>query len=176
MTGKTHALAGAFVALALHGSGAEVVMATFGGLLPDIDTAQSIVGKHAKTFAKLLPHRGPTHSVLMLVFATFVNPWLGLGVLTHIVLDMMTAKGLKLFWPWDKKFRFPLAKKNVNQGTFEQVLQLAMLIASVVICIRSMSGFFSFDLLDEMDWFTSWYDTARDYAVARADDFIRIFS
>lgn len=171
MTGKTHALAGACVALALHGTGAEVVMATFGGLLPDIDTAQSIVGKHAKTFAKLLPHRGPTHSVLMLVLCTFVNPWLGLGVLTHIILDMMTAKGLKLFWPWDKKFRFPLAKKNTNQGTFEQVLQLAMLIASVVICIKSMSGFFSFDLLDELNWFTRWYHGAADFIAEHITNF-----
>lgn len=165
MTGKTHALAGACVALALHGTGAEVVMATFGGLLPDVDTAQSMVGKHAKTFAKLLPHRGPTHSILMLVLSTFVNPWLGLGVLTHIVLDMMTAKGLKLFWPWDKKFRFPLAKKNTNQGIFEQLLQIAMLIASVVICIRSMNGFFSFDLLEQLDWFTRWFYRLKDFVM-----------
>ncbi len=163
MTGKTHALAGACAALALHGTGAEVVMATFGALLPDIDTAQSIVGKHAKTFAKLLPHRGPTHSILMLVLSIFVNPWLGLGVLTHIILDMMTAKGLKLFWPWDKKLRFPLAKRNTNQGVFEQVLQLGMLIASVVICIKSMNGFFSFDLLDGFEWFTLWFHKLRDF-------------
>lgn len=156
MTGKTHALAGACAALALQATGAEVVMVAFGALLPDVDSAQSIVGKHAKTFAKILPHRGPTHSIIMLVLSTFVNPWLGLGVLTHLVLDMMTAAGIKLLWPWEKKIRFPLAKFNSNQGYFERVFQLILLITSVVICIKSMDGFFSFDLLNQFEIFNKY--------------------
>lgn len=155
MTGKTHALAGACTALALHATGAEVIMAAFGALLPDVDTAQSMVGKHAKTFAKLLPHRGPTHSIIMLVLSTFVNPWLGLGVLTHIILDMTTSAGVKLLWPWDKKIRLPFAKFNSNQGYFERVLQLILLIVSILICIKSMDGFFSFDLLKNLPIFDS---------------------
>ena len=150
MTGKTHALAGACAALALSASGAEVVMTAFGALLPDVDTANSALGKHAKTFADLLPHRGPTHSLIMLALSLFVNPWLGLGVLTHILLDLMTAKGIKLLWPCDKVMRLPFAKKNKNQGIFEKVLQIVLLVISVAICITSIDGFFSFEFFERI--------------------------
>lgn len=143
MTGKTHILAGALAALALHGSGAEVVMTAFGALLPDIDTAQSAFGRYTKLVSRLLPHRGPTHSLLMLALSACVNPWLGLGVLTHLLLDMMTAKGVQLLWPWSRKVRFPLAKRNYSDSRFERLLRLALLAATVVVCVRSIDGSFS---------------------------------
>ncbi len=152
MTGKTHALAGACAALALHGNGAEVVMATFGALLPDVDTAQSAAGQYAGLVAKILPHRGPTHGLLMLAISTFVNPWLGLGVLTHIILDMMTSAGVKLLWPWGKRIRLPLAKHVSNNGVVESVLQTALVVGCVLFCITSMDGFFSLDF----SWLWNW--------------------
>ena len=152
MTGKTHALAGACAALALQATGAEVVMATFGALLPDVDTAQSAVGQYARLFAKILPHRGPTHGLIMLALSTFVNPWLGLGVLTHIILDMMTSAGVKLMWPWGKRIRFPLAKYVSNNGVGESVLQTALIVGCVLFCIKSMDGFFSLDF----SWLWNW--------------------
>lgn len=142
MTGKTHLLAGAFTALACHCTGAEVVMVCFGALLPDIDQAQSTVGQKAPLLGRILTHRGPTHSLLMLAAATFVNPWLGVGVLTHLLLDMMTAKGVLLLWPWHKKCRLPLAKYNKTRGKWEKVLQYALLAGTVLLCIASTDRFF----------------------------------
>lgn len=155
MIGKTHALAGACAALALNATGIGVVMATFGAVLPDIDCATSIVGKHAKTLATILPHRGPTHSILMIVLTTLINPWLALGVITHIVLDMMTSKGLLLFWPFQKKVRLPFAKYNSTNSKFELLLQIALLVTSVAICINSMDRPFFYDIKDyilSLDW------------------------
>ncbi|MGN0474137.1 MAG: metal-dependent hydrolase [Acutalibacteraceae bacterium] len=155
MTGKTHMLAGACAALALQATGPEVVMAAFGALLPDVDTAQSAAGKYAGLFAKMLPHRGPTHSLVMLLISTFINPWLGLGVLTHIFLDMITAGGVKLLWPWGKRIRFPLAKYVSNSGIVENVLQTAFVVICVWICIKHMDGFFSLDFSWLYDWIKS---------------------
>lgn len=152
MTGKTHALAGACAALALQATGAEVVMAAFGALLPDVDTAQSAAGKYAGFFAKMLPHRGPTHSLIMLLLSTFINPWLGLGVLTHIFLDMMTSAGVKLLWPWGGRINFPFAKYVSNNGIVENVLQTALVVGCVLLCIKSMDGFFSLDF----SWLFNW--------------------
>lgn len=148
MIGKTHALTGACAALALNATGVGVVLATFGAVLPDIDCATSIVGKHAKTLATILPHRGPTHSLLFLFLSLCINPWLALGVLTHIVLDMINPRGLLLFWPFKTKVKFPLGKAAPTGGKFELILQIVLIAISVYFCIKSLSGLYIYTMID----------------------------
>lgn len=146
-------LAGACLALALHASAPQMVLVTVGAVLPDIDTAHSTFGRYARIFSYTLPHRGPTHGLLMLALATFIHPWLGLGVLTHILLDMTTSSGGKLFWPYDKNCRLPFAKKNHNNSLFEILLQMALIVAIACLCLHSLGGFFSFNMESIKHWF-----------------------
>lgn len=34
-----------------------------------------------------------------------INPWLALGVATHIFLDMLTPSGVALLYPMEKRYR-----------------------------------------------------------------------
>lgn len=153
MTGRTHMLAGACLALALHASAPQMVLVTVGSVLPDVDTNRSIFGKYAWIFSYLLPHRGPTHGLLMLALATFIHPWLGLGVLTHVLLDMTTSSGVKLLWPYEKNYRLPFARNNHNNSLFETLFQFALIFVIAYICLHSLGGFFSFNVESIQHWF-----------------------
>ena len=123
MLGKTH-LGGGILASLLF-CGGDVVSSLFvvvGSILPDIDHPGSMVGKNVPLIPKLLNHRGLTHSISFCVMMSLLNAWLGIGVLVHIVMDMMTKNGVELFYPYKKRIRFPLAKYVVTNGNFEKVL------------------------------------------------------
>lgn len=145
-------LAGACLALALHASAPQMVLVTVGSVLPDVDTNRSIFGKYIRIFSCLLSHRGPTHGLLMLALATFIHPWLGLGVLTHVLLDMTTSSGVKLLWPYEKSFRLPFARNNHNNSLFETLVQIALIAAIAYICLHSLGGFFSFNIDSIQHW------------------------
>ena len=146
-------LAGACLALALHASAPQMVLVTVGSVLPDVDTNRSIFGKYAWIFSYLLPHRGPTHGLLTLALATFIHPWLGLGVLTHVLLDMTTSSGVKLLWPYEKNYRLPFARNNHNNSLFETLFQFALIFVIAYICLHSLGGFFSFNMESIQHWF-----------------------
>jgi len=94
---------------------ASIAAAAAGALIPEVDDASSLVGKLAGPLAVWLEtrygHRGPTHSLLgLLTFMALTSPlaffglWsvliaLGVGYLSHLVLDAMTLDGVLLFWP-----------------------------------------------------------------------------
>ena len=80
-------------------------------VLPDIDLHTSYIGKKVKGFSYLfefvLKHRGFIHSVWIpiLLFTWLEQYGLGIavaGYLSHLGLDLLTSKGIKLFWPWLK--------------------------------------------------------------------------
>lgn len=96
----------------------------FASLLPDIDHTKSIIGKLFYPIAKFLDknygHRTITHSLAFLVpttlFVAFIeqniiNPSLDLtgfnytlitlfGIISHLILDMVTVSGIPLFYPF----------------------------------------------------------------------------
>ncbi|NBG87355.1 metal-dependent hydrolase [Isachenkonia alkalipeptolytica] len=70
-------------------------------------------------------HRGLSHSLLFLALVIFATHQittfygypnysviLGIGMGSHIFSDMFTKQGLRLFWPLDKKVRFPFYIKT----------------------------------------------------------------
>ncbi len=77
-----------------------------GSALPDID---NLLG---------LKHRTITHSLLMLI--TLISPPLGLGVLTHLVLDLLTITGCQLLWP--KREWFIILGAPLRTGKHDVIL------------------------------------------------------
>ncbi|WP_075617172.1 metal-dependent hydrolase [Paenisporosarcina indica] len=148
MTGKTHILGGLAASLALANVtnyepvllvGAGVV----GALIPDICHGGSTIGRTLPVISKvinmLFGHRSFTHSLLFLLLIGFLlksfvaNESLGTGLLigmvSHIVLDMATKNGVKLFFPFKVRIRFPLTTRT--GGAVESVVFAALSLLSV---------------------------------------------
>lgn len=90
----------------------------FASLLPDIDSAESLIGSKVKVLSFIFKHRGVIHSIFtMMIFGIIlliITPNLYyllafvIGYLSHLMLDSLTPKGIPLLWP---------AKKRLN-GSF----------------------------------------------------------
>lgn len=114
-SGKFHFAAGAVSsALVLHYTDQSLTYMLAGALsamLPDSDLRNTKAGC-------LLPmwifcnHRGFTHSIAALVMITFLASFInvpcaiavGTGYLSHILLDYLTPRGVKLAWPKKKHY------------------------------------------------------------------------
>ena len=119
------------------GQGMFLIAVAIGSLLPDIDHPQSIISRKiplGSIVGRLVQHRGPFHSILgiVLLFGVLwigrvaiasslsisddvvVLCWLGLlvGYVNHIVGDMLTVSGVKLFYPMKKSIGVPLIRTN----------------------------------------------------------------
>ena len=127
MTGNTHVIGGLVAGLAVARftelepvllMGAGVV----GALIPDICHGGSWIGKKlpvlSKIFQVLFGHRSFTHSILFLLIvkallqAIHANEAIVYGLLagmvSHLLLDMATKNGIKLFFPISIRIRLPL--------------------------------------------------------------------
>lgn len=140
MTGTTHIVAAACAALALNAPAGGIILAGLGGLLPDIDCSSSLLGQKVGFISNLFEHRSFTHSLLFALICLPVNIWLSLGVVSHIFLDMMTPGGVRLFFPFRNKTRFPLARFNRTNSLFEKLIQLFLVGITVVLSFIN-SGF-----------------------------------
>lgn len=129
----THFSSGTLTALLLAPTFVDGVMIAFGSMFPDIDHGGTALGKSAPYISKFLEHRGFTHSLLFAGLMSLLNPWFGIGILVHIVFDMMTKRGVQLFYPWNKKIRFPLAKYAVTGGKFEKVVKVLLMILVIIV-------------------------------------------
>ncbi len=87
-------------------------------------------------------HRGMSHSLLFLALVIFAarritrsygysdyTIILGVGMASHIFSDMATKQGVRLLWPLDKKFRFPLYIKT--GGKMEKLLFVILSILTI---------------------------------------------
>lgn len=144
MLGKTHAVTGFFIGILLSFffSSSNILLCAgiiffslFGSLFPDIDSPTSYVGRHAKIVGVFAKHRGFFHSIfpllLLYVFLLYVvNFWLALafalGFISHILLDMMTKDGIRLY-PFKKKIKGPIRVGSFAETIFF-VLQLFFII------------------------------------------------
>lgn len=74
----------------------------FGSILPDIDSKNSLLGKHMPF---TLQHRGWCHTIwfslpfFMLSVFFFPFFWMGIGMLLHLFWDSFSAAGLSFFSP-----------------------------------------------------------------------------
>lgn len=134
MTGKTHASCGLLVGALtieyfhtdLFTSITVITLAVISSLLPDICHAQSKIGRRFKVlsfFIRLLfGHRTFTHSLLFisiiicLLYAIQTPIYylitIILGMLSHVILDMLTPRGVKFLYPIPISVKFPLVFKT----------------------------------------------------------------
>lgn len=128
-----------------------------GSLLPDIDHKGSYIGRRAKITSSLISslfeHRGATHSpiiitsfmfILNLLFSKFVASgpivtivFLGfyVGMMSHVLLDMVTKGGVPLLLPISKK-KFSLT--NIKTGSLgEQLIMTGLVLVSLVMMFNT---------------------------------------
>lgn len=95
-----------------------ILSSVAGSILPDIDHPKSFIGSQIPLLPKYLysnvGHRTLTHcflfAILIGIFLSFFNPWVGtglfVGILSHIILDSFTPRGVAILYPiTDKKFK-----------------------------------------------------------------------
>ncbi|TSB46554.1 metal-dependent hydrolase [Alkalicoccobacillus porphyridii] len=152
MNGKTHLMGGLAACAAVESftAGSEwsplfYVGGMIGAFLPDICHVHSTIGRKlpilSRVISFLVGHRTFTHSLLFLVLIYFIvtfiapegtNLVIGLltGMISHIILDMATVRGVKLFFPFPLRVRLPIYIRT--GGRFEGFVQVGLLIWLVV--------------------------------------------
>jgi len=108
------------------------LLVLLGSILPDLDEPQSKINQWTGIFGKIITfffkHRGVLHSLWMHIILFFVM-WhyfslyyakaLFLGYIAHIIGDMITPRGVQLWWPFSEwKIKGPV---KVG-GFFEWIL------------------------------------------------------
>lgn len=130
--------------------GGTILTAMLGSLFPDLDSRTSKLGSKFKLtstiVSKLFGHRGFLHSLFfallmagICVFAfwkyeitQYIYLWQGfvIGIVNHLVCDMMTKGGVPLFHPlWKKKFRLTWMKSGSKYETIFLTLICSICIA-----------------------------------------------
>lgn len=91
--------------------------AAIGGLIPDIDHPKSFLGSAIQPISTIIMetigHRTITHSLLFLlivscavaIFNIMLGVGVGIGILSHIILDLLTPKtnGVAFLYPFYKR-------------------------------------------------------------------------
>lgn len=127
MTGKTHIIGGiaaslAFAQITNYDPILLVGAGVVGAVIPDICHSGSKIGRAfpalSKIINRLFGHRTFTHSLLFLALTAFllksfmtveaISAGLLVGMISHILLDMATKRGVKLFFPFKWTIRFPV--------------------------------------------------------------------
>jgi inner membrane protein len=130
--------------------------AVIGSLIPDLCHPGSYVGKKtgllSKTISKTFGHRTITHSWIMVLLVMMLPNWIDwiyedsiskgllLGVVSHILLDSFTSRGVQLFYPLPIRFRFPMYTKTGSKtenyiATFISLLAVVMLVDNYILPI-----------------------------------------
>ncbi len=123
MLGKTHIIFGIFLATFFSQPYLWVII-LIASLLPDIDSTTSYLGRKIKTVGRVFEHRGFFHSFFFFIPASIIifslNFQIGLaftlGMGSHLLLDMMTKQGLRLY-PFKKRI-----KGMIKVGSFKETL------------------------------------------------------
>ncbi len=108
-------------------------------LVPDIDQTKSIIGKRLKPLSGILSffgHRGFTHSVLFVVlvylilshFSMLIAFAAVLAILSHLILDALTPKGIMPLYPLKYKIKGPFRTNSIIEKMVFIVI-CAMIIA-----------------------------------------------
>ncbi|GLC86917.1 metal-dependent hydrolase [Lysinibacillus piscis] len=148
MQGNTHIIGGIAASLAFAQVSQDnplllVGAGMVGALLPDICHGGSKIGKAFPLTSKLVNtlfgHRSFTHSILFVLLVAMllqaINPYKAIsegiliGIASHILLDMGTKKGVKLFFPWSMSVRLPLTTKTGSK--VEKILAVLFILLSL---------------------------------------------
>lgn len=143
MLGKTHLAFGALTGLGAHsimnsqGMDANLLIipaSMLGSLIPDIDKANTKLGRKVKplsyTLEHTIGHRTLTHSFLFLFIISFIVLkcveafslpisilyGISIGIISHFFTDFITKEGIPLLYPYKKKFAINLMKT----GSFKE--------------------------------------------------------
>jgi inner membrane protein len=131
--------------------------AVLGSLLPDLCHPGSFIGRKtnflSKTISKTFGHRTITHSWIMILLVMMLPNWLDwtyeeslsaglvLGVLSHILLDAATTRGVQLFYPLPIRFRLPLYTKTGSKAEDYIATIISLLAAVLMVHIYIVSLF-----------------------------------
>lgn len=113
-----------------------ILAAVAGGILADVDTPHSVIGKIfffvSHPLNRIFGHRSLTHSLLgaaittLIVYAlagtNYALAW-GLGYASHLGVDMLTVQGVPLLWPYCRYYGLRLGRTG---GIVEMVYALAL--------------------------------------------------
>jgi membrane-bound metal-dependent hydrolase YbcI (DUF457 family) len=150
---------------------ADVLMAGFAALWPDIDHRKSMVGRWVPILPRLLKHRGITHSAVGLaavsgaLWVAFIHlpqwqaMWMAafVGYASGIAGDVMTQNGVQLFWPLKPHIRFPLLGNS--GGWQESVFNMAAILLALHAwmdsrpILQDMQTWIS-DVVQALEWFS----------------------
>lgn len=114
-----------------------------GSLLPDIDHAGSILGRHVKFPGE---HRGITHSIwpVLLVFGLAIRwnilLWLGFGYLLHLLWDSLSAGGICWLYPFMRYREYPGGAK-VAPGHKLKLYKAGSAAEYVIVTVCVMTAF-----------------------------------
>ncbi|MFT4304298.1 MAG: metal-dependent hydrolase [Candidatus Woesearchaeota archaeon] len=104
-----------------------------GSLLPDIDKHTSFIGRKIKLMSfsleLIFSHRGLFHSLWVAFLCLFISFELFIGYLSHLILDMLNPKGVKLFWPWFK------VKGHIKSGGLTDFFVLVFIILLILLLL-----------------------------------------
>lgn len=111
-----------------------VVLFMLGGLLPDVDTPYSLLGRII-----YLPfeHRTWTHAIYLplglIIGGIWVRPlmWLGIGVFCHDFWDSLSASGVNWFYPYKRKGQKMIKLYHTGQAS-EYVLSGVVFTLTVI--------------------------------------------
>ena len=166
MTGKTHTSCGSLVGALtieyyqtdLFTSITIMTLAVISSLLPDICHTQSRIGRRFKVlsfFVRILfGHRTFTHSllfisiigILLYIIQTpeYYLVSIILGLLSHVILDMLTPRGVKLLYPIPLTIKFPLVFKT--GGLVDLSLAGALSIGALYVLFKPFFNHFFLNL------------------------------
>lgn len=164
MTGKQHMTLGASLVL-VSLNPLIVGSAIIGSITPDIDAHFSTISKYVPiqrmTHGFLMKHRGGVHSLFASFFVSVMyfivmtkidvvhvlmggNIYLNsailalgflIGYVSHILSDMLTYRGVALYYPWVKKrIKFPI--KGLNKSMCDGVVGIFIMLAVLLIYCR----------------------------------------
>lgn len=162
MMGKTHAIVGVLSLAAFAAVVPEVIAVgdnTFnplfglltvaaGSLAPDVDIEGSKASKKVPFLAKILTHRGITHTLVVpgVLYALMTSVKLSaltvslifgfaFGWLMHIAADLLNKKGVPLFWPFiTQRVHVATIRTNSYQETLFMIADVVLNLAVIVIC------------------------------------------
>lgn len=156
MTGKTHATCGLLIGTLctdyyqtdLFTSITVIILAVMASLLPDICHTKSKLGRRFKIISWLVRilfgHRTFTQSLIfmlliaiLLYFIQTPVPYFTaiiLAMLSHVILDMLTPRGVKLFYPLPMTIRFPIRFKT--GGMVDLSLASALFIGALYVLFQ----------------------------------------
>lgn len=113
MRGITHLCFAVFLTLILNeiyeitNIVAFLAVSAFFSLVPDIDESRSKLGRGIWPFSLLFRHRGAVHSLIFIMmvvcviglFSLELAAASALGLASHLALDALNHKGVRLLWP-----------------------------------------------------------------------------